>query len=176
VEAFRREGTASTRDHQRSRPLMAAPRIAANYLRRWSLQSMAIVNMPIYRQLFDFLCLASIAISVARTERERRWCPQHARWNADSSNSALAHASEAIRHRRRFWNPQIVCREKSQAEKRQPGFHSWPASQRFRGRPCSKANGPKKLSAAASFKRLEGRRTDLMTSCFASACWQRRSP
>src|SRR5262245_47746837 len=26
---------------------------------------MAIVNMPIYRQLFDFLCLASIAISVA---------------------------------------------------------------------------------------------------------------
>jgi hypothetical protein len=31
----------------------------------WSPQSMAIVNMPIYRQLFDFLCLASIAISVA---------------------------------------------------------------------------------------------------------------
>jgi len=28
-------------------------------------RSMAIVNMPIYRQLFDFLCSASIAISVA---------------------------------------------------------------------------------------------------------------
>jgi len=26
---------------------------------------MPIVNIPIYRQLFDFLCLASIAISVA---------------------------------------------------------------------------------------------------------------
>jgi len=30
---------------------------------------MAIVNMPIYRQLFDFLCLASIAISVAEASR-----------------------------------------------------------------------------------------------------------
>ena len=34
--------------------------------RSWSPQSMAIVNMPIYRQLFDFLCLTSIAISVAK--------------------------------------------------------------------------------------------------------------
>jgi hypothetical protein len=33
---------------------------------------MAIVNMPTYRQLFDFLSLASIAISMAKTERERR--------------------------------------------------------------------------------------------------------
>ena len=27
---------------------------------------MANANMPIYRQLFDFLCLASIAISIAK--------------------------------------------------------------------------------------------------------------
>jgi hypothetical protein len=30
--------------------------------------------------------------------------------------------------------------------------------------PCSKANGSKKLSAASSFERLEGRRTDLMAN------------
>ena len=47
-----------------------------------------------------------------------RWRWRAIRWNADSSNSALAHASEAIRHRRQFWNPQIVCGETSQAEKR----------------------------------------------------------
>jgi hypothetical protein len=40
---------------------------------------MAIVNMPIYRQLFDFLSLASIGISIAKTERERRRSPKHAR-------------------------------------------------------------------------------------------------
>src|SRR5215475_3734919 len=51
----------------------------------------------------------------------------------------------------------------------QPGFHSWLASQWFRGRPGCKANGPKKLSAVSSFKRLEGRRTDLMANkCYAS--------
>src|SRR5262249_14007783 len=36
------------------------------------------LSLPINRQLFDFLCLASIAISVAKTERERRWSPKHA--------------------------------------------------------------------------------------------------
>src|SRR5215831_9553014 len=46
----------------------------------------------------------------------------------------------------------------------QPGFHSWLASQWFRGRPRCKANGPKKLSAVSSFKRLEGRRADLMAN------------
>jgi len=34
-------------------------------LGRWSPQSMPIANMAIYRQLFDYLCLASIAISIA---------------------------------------------------------------------------------------------------------------
>jgi hypothetical protein len=39
----------------------------------------------------------------------------------------------------------------------------------LRGRPGCKANGPKKLSAVSSFKRLEGRRTDLMANkCYAS--------
>jgi hypothetical protein len=33
---------------------------------------MQIGTMPIYRQLFDFLCLASIAISVAEASRGRR--------------------------------------------------------------------------------------------------------
>jgi hypothetical protein len=40
---------------------------------------MAIVHMPIYRQLSDFLSLASIAISIAKIERERRRSPKHAR-------------------------------------------------------------------------------------------------
>src|SRR5262249_49409395 len=46
---------------------------------------MAIVNMPIYRQLFDFLSLASIAISIAKTERERRRSPKHAKPSEHSS-------------------------------------------------------------------------------------------
>jgi hypothetical protein len=33
--------------------------------------------MPIYRQLFDFLSLASIAISIAKTEREGRRSPMN---------------------------------------------------------------------------------------------------
>src|SRR5262249_41386027 len=37
-------------------------------LRSWSRGSMAIVNIPIYRRLSDFLCLASIVISIAKTE------------------------------------------------------------------------------------------------------------
>jgi hypothetical protein len=75
----------------------------------------------------------------------------------------LAHASEAIRHSGQFWNPQIVCRETSQAEKRtRILFVASLATVPWR--PCSKANGPKKLSAAASLKRSEGRRTDLMTN------------
>jgi len=32
--------------------------------------------MPIYRQLFNFLCLASIAISVPKTEREETLVPE----------------------------------------------------------------------------------------------------
>src|SRR5262245_13939513 len=51
----------------------------------WSRRSMPIVNMPIYRQLFDFLSLASIAVSIAKTERERRRSPKHARPSEHSS-------------------------------------------------------------------------------------------
>jgi len=46
---------------------------------------MAIVNMPIYRQLFDFLSLASIAINIAKTERERRLSPKYAKPSEHSS-------------------------------------------------------------------------------------------
>jgi hypothetical protein len=42
--------------------------------------------MPIYRQLFDFLSLASIAISIAKTEREGRRSPKHARPSEHSSH------------------------------------------------------------------------------------------
>ena len=35
-------------------------------LAEWSPRSIANANIPIYRRLFDFLCLASIAISCAR--------------------------------------------------------------------------------------------------------------
>src|SRR5215813_1712375 len=49
---------------------------------------MAIANMPIYRQLFDFLCLASIAISAAEASggtrghagRLRRLTNQASEW------------------------------------------------------------------------------------------------
>jgi hypothetical protein len=44
---------------------------------------MAIVNMPIYRQLFDFLCLASIAISRI-IENQQIWFTSH-RYLNDSS-------------------------------------------------------------------------------------------
>jgi hypothetical protein len=35
-----------------------------------------IVNMPIYRQLFDFLCLASIVISIAKTGPRETLVPE----------------------------------------------------------------------------------------------------
>ena len=54
--------------------------------RHWSLQSMPIVNMSIYRQLFDFLSLASIAISIAKIEREGRRSPKRARPSEHSSH------------------------------------------------------------------------------------------
>ena len=84
---------------------------------RWSPRSIAIANMPIYRQLFDFLCLASIAISVPKTEpaqpqpgervdapilpvhsghRHRvtqgcRWLSEQRRRGANGAASALTH-------------------------------------------------------------------------------------
>ena len=47
---------------------------------------MPIGTMPIYRQLFDFLSLASIAISIAKIEREGRRSPKHARPSEHSSH------------------------------------------------------------------------------------------
>ena len=51
------------------------------------------------------------ALALARNPMERQFL-----------NSALARANEAIRPSRLFWNQQLVCREKSQAEKRSPDF------------------------------------------------------
>src|SRR5262245_52212251 len=44
------------------------------------------------------------------------------------------------------------------------GSLSWPGSERFLAAPAPRLWPEKKLSAAASFRRLEGRRTDLMTN------------
>src|SRR5262249_24907641 len=71
--------------------------------------------------------LGELEIAVGNTTRRastsvRRWRWPATRWSGSSSNSALARASEAIRHSRQFWNQQLVCREKSQAEKRRPDF------------------------------------------------------
>jgi flagellum-specific peptidoglycan hydrolase FlgJ len=52
--------------------------------------------MPIYRQLFDFLSLASIAISIAKTERERRRSPKHAKPSEHSSYHLQGGASSNL--------------------------------------------------------------------------------
>src|SRR5262245_12712551 len=106
--------------------------------------------------------LASLSCAVGGTKSRastsaRLWRWRAIRWNADSSISALAHASDAIR--RQFWNPQIVRIERLQAEKGSPDLIRarlrtlpWP--------PLLQGYAPEKLSAAAAFKRLEGSRRD----------------
>src|SRR5215467_1430471 len=113
--------------------------------------------------------LASLSCAVGGTKSRasisaRLWRWRAIRWNADSSISALANASEAIRHRRQLWNPQIVCIEKSQADKRSPDLIRGRTPNASLAAPTPRQWPEKKLSAAASFKRLEGRRTELMTN------------
>src|SRR5262249_13394033 len=48
--------------------------ICGKDLRSWSPRSISIANMPIYRQLFDFLCLVSIEISVAEASGRTYLC------------------------------------------------------------------------------------------------------
>src|SRR6516162_8494430 len=57
-------------------PFMPSPTFVDSSLRSWSPQSMAIVKMPIYRQLFDYLCFASIAISVAEASGDTNRTPE----------------------------------------------------------------------------------------------------
>ena len=47
-----------------------------------------------YRQLFDFLCLVSIAISIAKTERGRRWSPKYVRPSEHSSTPSARQGSK----------------------------------------------------------------------------------
>src|SRR6516164_3520552 len=75
----------------------------------------------IRRRLASLSCAADGTTRRASTS-VRRWRWPATRWSGSSSNSALARANEAIRPSRLFWNQQLVCREKSQAEKRSPDF------------------------------------------------------
>src|SRR5262249_36180505 len=66
--------------------------------------------------------LASLSCAAGDTTRRantsvRRWRWPATRWSGSYSNSAFARANEAIRQ-----NQQLVCREKSQAEKRNSDF------------------------------------------------------
>src|SRR5262249_13361189 len=47
----------------------------------------------------------------------RRWRSPAIQWSGNSSHSASARASEAIRHSRPFWNRRLVCNAKSEPEK-----------------------------------------------------------
>jgi hypothetical protein len=53
-------------------------------------------SMRTYRQLFDFLCLASIAISVPKTERERHSFPKHAHGQANFHASGTSASSGVL--------------------------------------------------------------------------------
>src|SRR6266568_8615587 len=79
---------------------------------------MAIINMPIYRRLFDFLCLASIAISVAKTERERRWSPKHAR-PSEQFLDTISKAGAKFKSLTDAWV--ATCREVPKAHERSGG-------------------------------------------------------
>src|SRR5215467_13925567 len=97
------------------------------------------------RPLVSLSCAVGGTKSRASTSA-RLWRWRAIRWNADSSISALANASEAIRHRRQFWNPQIVCIEKSQADKRSPDLIRGQAPNASLAA-LLQGYGPKKLSA-----------------------------
>src|SRR5215831_4142045 len=71
---------------------------------------MPIVNIPIYRQLFDFLCSASIAISVAeasgRTYRCRKECV-----HSDQQDIKQSVAGEPAAHEFKPMVPVATCHQ-----------------------------------------------------------------